>query len=235
MIPRVADRKVVTYGFSPQADIRGINLHADAEGSRFDVAVADRKTDHIREIGDLSLPMLGAHNVQNALAAVAIASEMGSSEEDVLTVDIAGSLMNLGRVFIPTAVLSKTGELTPEERAQIDSSFLVSAELLEGVSFEGPVVETIKLLGENWDGSGRDGKKGDDILLTARILSVASTFVYMVSSRSYRVSMTFEEAVNSLMQQAGTRFDRKPVSALVNYLDNRGGAETWAHYLERPS
>ena len=77
MIPRVADRKVVTYGFSPQADIRGINLHADADGSRFDVAGADRKTDHIREIGDLSLPMLGAHNVQNALAAVAIASEMG--------------------------------------------------------------------------------------------------------------------------------------------------------------
>ena len=96
-------------------------------------------------------------------------------------------------------------------------------------------METIKLLGENWDGSGREGKKDDDILLTTRILSVASTFVYMISPRSYRDSMTFEEAVDSLMKQAGSRFDRKPVSALVNYLDNRGGTEEWAHYLERPS
>ena len=165
----------------------------------------------------------------------AIAGEMETSEEDVNTVEIAGSLMNLGRNFIPTAVLSKTDELTPEERAQLDSSYLVSAELLEGVSFEGPVVETISLLGENWDGSGREGKKGDDILPTARILSVASAFVYMVSPRSYRDSMTFEEAANSLMQQAGSKFDRKPVSALVNYLDNRGGTEAWAHYLEQPS
>lgn len=165
----------------------------------------------------------------------AIAGEMETSEDDIKTVDIAGSLMNLGRIFIPTAVLSKEAELTAEERAQIDSSYLVSAELLGGVSFEGPVVETISLLGESWDGSGREGKKGDEILLTARILSVASAFVYLVSPRSYRDSMTFEEAVNSLMQQAGSKFDRKPVSALINYLDNRGGAEEWAHYLDHPS
>ena len=80
MIPRVADRKIVTYGFSPQADIRGINLRTDADGARFDVAVADRKIGDIREIGGLSLPMVGAHNVQNALAAVAIASEMAIDE-----------------------------------------------------------------------------------------------------------------------------------------------------------
>ena len=103
----------------------------------------------------------------------AIAGEMEASEEDIKTVDIAGSLMNLGRIFIPTAVLSKEAELTAEERVQIDASYLVSAELLEGVSFEGPVVETIKLLGENWDGSGREGRKEDGILLTTRILSVA--------------------------------------------------------------
>ena len=80
MIPRVADRKIVTYGFSPQADIRGVNLRTDADDTRFDVVVADRKIDEFREIGDLRLPMLGAHNVQNALAAVAIASEMAIDE-----------------------------------------------------------------------------------------------------------------------------------------------------------
>ena len=80
MIPRVADRKIVTYGFSPQADIRGVDLRTDVDGPSFDVVVADRKTGEAQEIGDLKLPMLGVHNVQNALAAVAIASEMAIDE-----------------------------------------------------------------------------------------------------------------------------------------------------------
>ena len=80
MIPRVADRRIVTYGFSPQADVRGIILGAGAEVVRFDVRITDRKTGSQVKIDGLELPMLGEHNVQNALAAVAIASEMGIEE-----------------------------------------------------------------------------------------------------------------------------------------------------------
>ncbi len=76
MIPRVSDRRVVTYGFSPQADVRGVDLESDADGMRFTVVITDRVADTSRTLEDLRLPMLGAHNVQNALAAVAIASEM---------------------------------------------------------------------------------------------------------------------------------------------------------------
>ena len=83
MIPRVADRRIVTYGFSPQADVRGIILGAGAEVVRFDVRITDRKTGSQVKIDGLELPMLGEHNVQNALAAVAIASEMGIEERVV--------------------------------------------------------------------------------------------------------------------------------------------------------
>jgi UDP-N-acetylmuramate--alanine ligase len=76
MIPRVSDRKVTTYGFSPQADIRAVNLDSNAVGVRFDVVIANRSGGG-RTISGLRLPMLGAHNVQNSLAAIAIASEMG--------------------------------------------------------------------------------------------------------------------------------------------------------------
>ncbi len=76
MIPRVADRRVVTYGFSPQADVRAVNVVLGPDGGRFDVIVADRKAGTERTIDSLFLPMMGAHNVQNALAAVAIAQEM---------------------------------------------------------------------------------------------------------------------------------------------------------------
>jgi UDP-N-acetylmuramate--alanine ligase len=83
LIPRVSDRRVVTYGFSPQADVRAVNMTPGLDGIAFDAVIRDRKTGATREISDLHLPMYGQHNVQNALAAVAIASEMGLSDADV--------------------------------------------------------------------------------------------------------------------------------------------------------
>jgi len=77
MIPRVADRKIVTYGFSPQADIRATNLESGVEGSQFDVVLTNRIQGTSRTIEGLKLPMLGTHNVANALAAVSVAQEMG--------------------------------------------------------------------------------------------------------------------------------------------------------------
>lgn len=76
MIPRLSDRRVVTYGFSPQADVRGVNMTPGMDGVAFDAVIRNRKTGETRDIVDLHLPMYGRHNVQNALAAVAIASEM---------------------------------------------------------------------------------------------------------------------------------------------------------------
>jgi UDP-N-acetylmuramate--alanine ligase len=81
LIPKVTDRKIVTYGFSPQADIRAINLETVSGGSRFDVVVTDRKVGESETIIGLTLPMSGEHNIQNALAAVALAIEMGLDQQ----------------------------------------------------------------------------------------------------------------------------------------------------------
>jgi len=89
LIGRISDRRIVTYGFSPQAEVRGEAL-AQADGAmRFDVVIAERLSGTERRIAGLSLPMLGQHNVQNALAAVAVAYEMGI-EEAVLRRALAG-------------------------------------------------------------------------------------------------------------------------------------------------
>ena len=76
MIPRVSDRRIVTYGFSPQAEVRGVGLEADANGTRFDAVIAKHKLGSERVMEGLYLPMLGKHNVENALAAISIAVEM---------------------------------------------------------------------------------------------------------------------------------------------------------------
>ncbi len=83
MIPRLSDRRVITYGFSPQADIRAERLVMDKLGATFEVVVTGRGRSVSRRMGPFRLPMLGQHNVQNALAAVAIAVEMDVDETTI--------------------------------------------------------------------------------------------------------------------------------------------------------
>jgi len=76
MIPRLSDHRIITYGFSPQADVRAERVTPDKLGSTFEVIVTDRARNRQRRMGPFRLPMLGSHNVQNALAAVAVGLEM---------------------------------------------------------------------------------------------------------------------------------------------------------------
>jgi UDP-N-acetylmuramate--alanine ligase len=85
MIPRLSDHRIVTYGFSPQADIRAENVVADKLGATFHVVVTDRARNRTRRVGPFRLPMLGRHNVQNALAAIAVATEMEIDEDTLRT------------------------------------------------------------------------------------------------------------------------------------------------------
>ncbi len=180
-------------------------------------------------------PFSAHDSTRTAEVARCIAKEMELPVIDVKTVDIAASLMSLGKIFIPTEVLSKGSDaMTPEERQMIIGTFGISADLLEDVPFDGPVVQTIRQLDEKWDGSGPLGTAGDEILLTARIVNVAYMFVRKVSARAHREGMTFDEVSNLLLRETGITYDRRPVSALINYLDNRNDVETWAHFRDRP-
>jgi UDP-N-acetylmuramate--alanine ligase len=84
MIPALSDHRVITYGFSPQADVRAERIMSGREGATFDVRCADRVTGRARRVGPFKLPMLGNHNVQNALAAIAVALEMEIDEAQII-------------------------------------------------------------------------------------------------------------------------------------------------------
>ena len=79
LIARLQDRRFITFGFNPQADFRAINLTSEKGGTCFDCVVTNRKKSSSYNIENLFLPMFGNHNVQNSLAAVSIAVEMGIS------------------------------------------------------------------------------------------------------------------------------------------------------------
>lgn len=103
IIPRLSDRRIVTYGFSPQADVRAVNVETTAAGARFDAVITDRKTGEQRAVDALFLPMFGRHNVQNALAALAVAAAL-AIEDAVVRRAFAG-FAGVSRRF------TKTGEV----------------------------------------------------------------------------------------------------------------------------
>ncbi len=180
-------------------------------------------------------PFSAHHSARVAEVAKAIADEMGLDPVGSRTVVIAAELMNLGKILVSEELLTSTRKLTDAERRQVRESILTSADLLEGIEFEGPVVETLRQMLEFWDGSGMPrGLASEDILRSSRVVAVANSFVGLGSARAYRAGMAFDAAIDILLEESGRQFDRRVVSALMNHLDNKGGREKWAHYRERP-
>lgn len=180
-------------------------------------------------------PYAARQSARAAEVSAAIAAEMGLDETTVATARRAGQLMNVGKITVPPEILIKTGPLTDGEREVLAHSLEVSAEIIGKVPFPGPVADTIRQISERWNGTGPLGLAGEDILVTARIVAVANAFVAMVSPRAYRDALAFDDACEALRAQEESTFDRRPVSALINIIDNRGGSERWAHFRTPPA
>lgn len=168
-------------------------------------------------------PFAANHSLLVSSLAHSIALQMEQEPVMVETTRIAASLMNVGKIVISTALLTKTEPLSDEERHIIRDSMMDAAELVRGIHFDGPVYDTLRQWQEKWDGSGPLKMKGEDILISARILSVANTFIGMISPRSWRTAISADEAIKFLMGNCGALFDRRVVVALVHFVENQHG------------
>jgi PAS domain S-box-containing protein len=180
------------------------------------------------DVVDKRDPFAAQHSARVAQVARAVAKEMNLSDVEIETAEIAGNLLNLGKILIPEAVLKKTEGLTDEERGMIRNSIMTSAELIKGIEFDGPVVETLQQAQANFDGTGNPPLKGDEIVVTARVIAVANAFIGMISDRAFRQALSIDQAIEALMKGMGKGFDRRVVAALINYLDNHGGRDALA-------
>ena len=104
LVGRVTDRRLVTYGLSEQADIRAVNIRADGLAQHFDVICRDRRAGTQMTLEGLTLPMAGKHNLQNALAAIAAALELGA-EPATIKSGLAG-FGGVKRRFTPVATVA---------------------------------------------------------------------------------------------------------------------------------
>jgi PAS domain S-box-containing protein len=184
------------------------------------------------DVVDKRDPFAAQHSARVAQVARAVAKEMNLSDVETETAEIAGNLLNLGKILIPESVLAKTEGLTDEERGMIRNSIMTSADLIKGIEFDGPVVETLQQAQANFDGSGNPPLKGDEIVITARVIAVANAFIGMISDRAFRQALSIDQAIEALMKGVGKAFDRRVVAALINYLDNHGGRDALAGNLK---
>ncbi|MDG1996491.1 MAG: HD domain-containing phosphohydrolase [Emcibacteraceae bacterium] len=144
-------------------------------------------------------------------------------------------MMNLGKILVSREILTKPGKLSNDELKIIRNSILKSADMIKGIEFEGPVCETLKQVQAHWDGTGEpNGLSGDDILLSARIVSVANAFVGMTSARAHRNGLDMLQAITMMMEESDKKYDRRPVIALMNFIENKGGLTEWQHFGTRP-
>lgn len=169
-------------------------------------------------------PYAAEHSARVSQLSDRIAAEMGLDSTERETTMVAAKLMNVGKILVSPQVLTSATALPETELQSIRDSIAATAGLVEPIEFDGPVVETLRQVQERYDGTGEPaGLAGADILRPARIIAVANAFVAMTSSRAYRDAADLDDAVQTLMGEAGKAYDRAVVAALVSHLENHGG------------
>lgn len=177
-------------------------------------------------------PFAANHSKMVSQLAYEVALEMELDATTAETASKAGSLMNIGKIGVPTELLTKTSALTAEERQIVHASMHEAVALLEKINFDPSVVETLRQWQERWDGKGPMELKTEDIMISARIIAVANAFVGMISPRSWREAMPIEAVSKLLMDQSDEHFDRRVVIALINFVENHHGREWLANVLK---
>ncbi len=165
------------------------------------------------------------HSRRVGLLAQKLAHEMELDPVLIGTARTAGILMNLGKILVPESTLQSERQ-SADERAMVRAGIRATADLLADVQFAGPVLETLAQVQEHVDGSGEPaGLKGEEILITARLISVANALVSMLSPRSYRDALPVDVATGELKKQMDTVYDAGVVGALLSLLSRPGGRD----------
>jgi|ETNmetMinimDraft_26_1059896.scaffolds.fasta_scaffold00428_10 HD-GYP domain-containing protein (c-di-GMP phosphodiesterase class II) len=172
-------------------------------------------------IVDLHDPYTAFHSQHLAEVAGAIGREMGLNSEDLEMLNLAAMLANVGKIAISRELLTKTGLLTKDDEELLYAHVSTGLELLGKLDFDGPVLETLAQKQEHLDGSGYPRQlSAEQMTLPGKILSVANTFVALVSPRAFRQAISISDAVDRMMQDADKLYDRHVLAALFHITEN---------------
>jgi PAS domain S-box-containing protein/putative nucleotidyltransferase with HDIG domain len=161
-------------------------------------------------------PYTVGHQQRVSNLARAIAHEMGLSKDDVDAIRMAGTMHDLGKVNIPAEILSKPGQLSTIELNLVKMHPTIAYEILKKIEFPWPIAEIVYQHHERLDGSGYPrGLKGNSILLTGKILSVADVVESIASHRPYRPALGIKKALEEISSKRNIYYDAKVVDTCI--------------------
>ncbi len=168
-------------------------------------------------------PYTAGHQIRSAHLARAIATEMGLSQDIIEAIRMAGPIHDIGKLSIPAEILSKPTKLTEIEFSLIKEHARTGYEMLKDVESPWPLAEIVYQHHERMDGSGYPRNlRGDEILIEARILSVADIVEAMASHRPYRPGLGIEVALNEIEKNRGTLYDITVADACLRLFREKG-------------
>lgn len=163
------------------------------------------------------------HSDRVADLSEAIAKNLLLSQAQIFSIHIAGHLHDLGKLHVPDAILTKTGNLTQEEWTMVEKHPEVGAHILSKVKGFDGVVEMVRYHHERYDGKGYPyGISGQNIPLGARIIAVSDAVDAMLSKRPYRPALSKAVCIEELENGRGLQFDPQIASIAIKLL--RAGA-----------
>jgi len=168
-------------------------------------------------------PYTAGHQKRVAQLARAIAKEMGLSREECVGIYMTGLIHDIGKISVPTDILSKPSRLTNAEFEILKEHPRVGYDILKEVDFPWPLADMVLQHHERMDGSGYpQGLKDGEILLGARILAVADVVEAMASHRPYRPALGIDAALEEIQQGKGTLYDPQVVDTCTRLFREKG-------------
>ena len=159
-------------------------------------------------------PYTAGHQQRVSEIACAIAKEMGFSDQEVENIQLTSVVHDLGKISVPAEILSKPGRISDAEFSIIKQHSIIGYDILKKIEFPWPLAEIVYQHHEKLDGSGYPrGLSNKEILLEARIITVADVLEAMASHRPYRPSLGVDVAMNELEKNKGKYYDKKVVEA----------------------
>ncbi len=170
-------------------------------------------------------PYLAGHSTLMRRLVELLAAQIGLEGRDKDTLATAAVLSQIGRIFVPRDLLSKTDKLTPEEQAELGRIPEYAYNILNTIDFGMPVPAAVLQMNEKLDGSGTPNKlQGDAISLHGRILSVVNTFSAMASPRAFRAGLPVDVALD-ILRKNDASYDQNIVEELAVVLKTTEGME----------
>ncbi len=158
-----------------------------------------------------------------AADAVALGQRLQLPDEALRALRYAALFHSLGKIAVPSSILSKAGPLSVEERRLVQEHPALGAQIIGSIRFLEDVAPVVRHASERWDGRGYpDGLKGEEIPQLARILAISVAFHAMRVDRPYRAALSVDAAIADLRDNAGSYYDPALVEEFASMILARG-------------